>query len=48
MGSYYTRENPQNLNRNYSPDILIVGGGMAGISAAVTAARLGAKTVLVQ
>ena len=47
MGSYYTRENPQNLNRNYSPDILIVGGGMAGISAAVTAARLGAKTVLV-
>ena len=47
MGSYYTRENPQDLNRYYSPDILIVGGGMAGISAAVTAARLGAKTVLV-
>ena len=47
MGSYYTQENPQDLNRNYSPDILIVGGGMAGISAAVTAARLGAKTVLV-
>ena len=29
-------------------DVAVIGGGMAGISAAVSAARLGAKTVLVQ
>ena len=32
MSTYFSRENPQDLNRYYSPDILIVGGGMAGIS----------------
>ena len=47
MSTYFSRENPQDLNRYYSPDILIVGGGMAGICAAVAAARHGAKTVLI-
>ena len=29
-------------------DLAVIGGGMAGTSAAVTAARLGLKTVLIQ
>lgn len=29
-------------------DLCVIGGGMAGLSAAVTAARLGLKTVIVQ
>jgi hypothetical protein len=31
-----------------SPDVVVVGGGLAGVCAAVTAARAGAKVVLVQ
>ncbi len=35
--------------RRYAPcDVLVAGGGMAGISAAVAAARMGARTVLVE
>ena len=29
-------------------DVVVVGGGMAGVSAAITAARAGASTVLVE
>ena len=34
--------------RNLSADIAVIGGGLAGVCAAVTAARAGAKVVLVQ
>ena len=34
--------------KNLSTDFVVVGGGMAGICAAVAAARNGIKTVLVQ
>lgn len=34
--------------KNLSADFVVVGGGMAGICAAVAAARNGIKTVLVQ
>ena len=34
--------------RCYEADLVIIGGGMAGTSAAVTASRLGLKTVLIQ
>ena len=45
---YYSHENPQNLIRTHHVDVAIVGGGMAGTSAAVTAARLGLRTLLAQ
>jgi NADPH-dependent 2,4-dienoyl-CoA reductase/sulfur reductase-like enzyme len=35
-------------NRYRQCDVLVAGGGMAGIAAAIAAARAGAKTVLVE
>lgn len=45
-----SHKNPvrENYNIEYTKDIIIVGGGMAGTCAAITAARAGAKVVLVQ
>ncbi|AWG23281.1 FAD-binding dehydrogenase [Flavobacterium faecale] len=39
---------PNKKKKTMSYDVVVVGAGMAGISAAVAAARTGAKTVLVQ
>jgi len=36
------------LTRNLAADLAVIGGGLAGVCAAVTAARAGAKVVLVQ
>jgi hypothetical protein len=38
----------ENYKINYTQDIIITGGGVAGTCAAITAARAGAKVVLVQ
>lgn len=47
---YLGKHNPKELKRerSYTFDVCVVGGGVAGICAAVSAARHGAKTVLVQ
>jgi succinate dehydrogenase/fumarate reductase flavoprotein subunit len=37
-----------NYSLEYASDIVIVGGGLAGTCAAITAARAGARVVLVQ
>jgi flavin-dependent dehydrogenase len=36
------------VNRSYSCDVLVVGGGVAGISAAICAARNGASVILIE
>ena len=36
------------MERSYQYDIVIVGGGTAGVAAAVGAAKAGAKTLLVE
>ena len=36
----------KNLDANFTPDIIVVGGGHAGCEAAAAAARMGAKTIL--
>lgn len=36
------------INKRYSCDVLVVGGGVAGISAAICAARNGAKVILAE
>ena len=36
------------VNRSYSCDVLVVGGGVAGISAAICAARGGANVILAE
>lgn len=36
------------VTRNYSTDILIAGGGMSGVCAAIAAARNGSKVILIQ
>ena len=36
------------VNRKFSCDVLVVGGGVAGISAAICAARGGAKVILAE
>lgn len=35
-------------NKTYAPDLCVVGGGLAGLCAAVAAARRGIKVVLMQ
>ena len=40
----YTR----NIDVKYEPDVLVVGGGPAGVAAAISAAREGMKTLLVE
>lgn len=37
-----------NISKNYTCDVLVVGGGVGGFSAAVSAARLGQKVFLVE
>ncbi|OQA84299.1 MAG: FAD dependent oxidoreductase [Lentisphaerae bacterium ADurb.Bin242] len=46
--SYCSVKNKKDFERIHRPDLAVVGGGMAGVAAAVTGARLGLKTVLVQ
>ena len=36
------------VNRTYSCDVLVIGGGVAGISAAICAARNGAGVILAE
>ena len=36
------------VNQTYSCDVLVVGGGVAGISAAICAARNGARVILAE
>ncbi len=42
------RETPRDVQVIYEADVVVVGGGPAGIGAAISAARGGAKTVLVE
>ncbi len=44
----YTQDNPGNFHRKLTVDLAVAGGGMAGTAAAIAAARLGLKTVLIQ
>ncbi len=41
-------EKRENKKINLNPDFTIIGGGIAGVCAAITAARKGTKTVLIQ
>ena len=41
-------ERPDVVNQDMDPQILIVGGGMAGLSAAVTAGEKGADVILIE
>ena len=36
------------ISKNFFTDVLVVGGGIAGVAVAVTAARNGMKTTLVE
>ena len=38
----------QNINKNYDYDVIVTGGGTAGVIAAVSAAREGLKTLLIE
>ena len=46
--SYCSVKNKKDFERIHHPDLAVVGGGMAGVAAAVTGARLGLKTILMQ
>lgn len=46
--TYCSVRNRKDFERVHRPDMTVVGGGMAGVAAAVTGARLGLKTLLVQ
>ena len=37
-----------NVNKEYSTDVLVVGGGVSGVSTAISAARQGASVILVE
>lgn len=43
-----TTQQRQTLTKNLTTELVIIGGGMAGVCAAITAARMGAKVILVQ
>lgn len=45
---YKTQDSSPDFNRYLSADVVVVGGGVAGVNAAVAAARQGLKTILVQ
>ncbi|MBI4295544.1 MAG: FAD-dependent oxidoreductase, partial [Chloroflexi bacterium] len=42
------KEPAREINVSYEAEVVVVGGGPAGVAAAVAAAREGAKTVLVE
>ncbi|WP_109830920.1 FAD-dependent oxidoreductase [Reichenbachiella versicolor] len=44
----YSQETRQNTTKELDADFVVIGGGVAGVCAAVTAARKGTKTILVQ
>ena len=46
MNTYIEDKREISVLGNY--DVLVLGGGPAGVSAAVTAGRLGAKTMLIE
>ena len=41
-------KNISEIKRKYSADVVVVGGGTAGVFAAISAARTGAETILIE
>ena len=41
-------EYAKEIRDTYSPDVLVIGGGPAGIAAAISCARNGAETLLIE
>ena len=44
----FSKEGRENKIKKYSTDFVVVGGGLAGVCAAISAARKGTKTILIQ